>query len=124
MRDSVINVYLDNDVTVRVAPLLDIHGFEVVTTAQRNRRAAEDYEQLLFAAQRDWILVTPNSIRSWKLSPPPPISPLCSNAPLGIRRSGRVSDRHRDRTEIGVLGRQHVDLRRTDVLDERGLPLI
>jgi hypothetical protein len=53
-------LYLDNDVTLRAVPLLLAQGHRVETTAGHNRRAAGDHEQLLFAAEHGWILVTHN----------------------------------------------------------------
>lgn len=53
-------LYLDNDVTVRAAPLLIAANHTAYTTAQLNRRTASDYDQLLYAAQKRWVLVTHN----------------------------------------------------------------
>jgi hypothetical protein len=53
-------LYLDNDVTVHAAPLLDKRGHIVHTTAIFNRQSSYDHEQLLFAAQGDRVLVTHN----------------------------------------------------------------
>lgn len=54
------DLYLDNDVSLRLAPLLRIAGHEVVTTRGLGVVTATDDAQLLTAAQDGWILVTPN----------------------------------------------------------------
>jgi hypothetical protein len=53
-------LYIDNDVTMRAAPLLSAAGHTAYTTAQFNRQAAYDYDQLLYAAQQGWVLLTHN----------------------------------------------------------------
>jgi hypothetical protein len=53
-------LYLDNNVTVRAAPLLNASGHTVHTTARHNRRAADDHEQLLFAAENGWVFISHN----------------------------------------------------------------
>ena len=53
-------IYTDNDVPLRVAPLLRARGHDVTTTRDLGRTAARDDDQLLLAAQRGWTLVTHN----------------------------------------------------------------
>ena len=53
-------LYLDSDVSVRLAPLLQAAGHDAVTAANQGRRRATDEEQLLAAAQQGRILVTHN----------------------------------------------------------------
>lgn len=59
-------LYLDNDVSVHLAPLLRASGHRV-TTRNLGLGAATDDAQLLIAAQRRWILVTSNR-RDFRLS--------------------------------------------------------
>ena len=53
-------IYTDNDVPLRVAPLLRARGHGVTPTRDLGRSAALDDDQLLLAAQRGWTLVTHN----------------------------------------------------------------
>ena len=52
--------YLDNDVSLRLAPLLRSVGHRVTTTRELGLSAASDDAQLLTAARNGWILITHN----------------------------------------------------------------
>ena len=54
------SLYLDEDVTEALAMPLPDHGHQVTTTTAAGRKGTRDHEQLWFAAQREWILVTVN----------------------------------------------------------------
>lgn len=54
------DLYLDNDVSLRLAPLLRAAGHEVTTTRELGGTTATDDAQLLIAVQNRWILVTSN----------------------------------------------------------------
>jgi len=56
----VADLYLDNDVSLRLAPLLRAAGHRVTTTRELGLAAATDDVQLLIAARRSWVLVTSN----------------------------------------------------------------
>ncbi|MGI8827950.1 MAG: DUF5615 family PIN-like protein [Chloroflexota bacterium] len=53
-------LYLDNDVSLRLAPLLRAAGHRVITTRELELADATDDAQLLTAAQQHWILITSN----------------------------------------------------------------
>ncbi|MGH2449075.1 MAG: DUF5615 family PIN-like protein [Chloroflexota bacterium] len=53
-------LYLDNDVSLRLVPLLRAAGHEVTTTRGLGVTAATDDAQLLIAARNGWTLVTSN----------------------------------------------------------------
>lgn len=55
-------VYLDEDVSVVVADMLEARGFSAVTTRDAGRQGATDTEQLEYAARHDRILVTHNRV--------------------------------------------------------------
>lgn len=55
-------LYLDNDVSLHLAPLLRVAGHAVAATRDRNLRRAPDDAQLLTAALNRWILVTCNRL--------------------------------------------------------------
>ena len=52
--------YLDEDVTEALAIPLRGRGNQVTTTTAAGRKGTRDHEQLWFAAQRGWILITVN----------------------------------------------------------------
>jgi hypothetical protein len=52
--------YLDEDVTEALATPLRGRGHQVTTTTAAGRKGTRDHEQLWFAAQRGWILITVN----------------------------------------------------------------
>ena len=53
-------VYLDEDVSVVVADMLEARGFSVVTTRDAGRLGATDMEQLEYASRHGKTLVTHN----------------------------------------------------------------
>ncbi|MBI3971203.1 MAG: DUF5615 family PIN-like protein [Chloroflexi bacterium] len=56
----VVALYLDNDVSVRIVPLVREAGHQVVHTRDIYQNDFTDDAQLLFAFQRGWVLVTHN----------------------------------------------------------------
>ena len=54
------DLYLDNDVSLELAPLLSSAGHRVTTTRDLGLFRATDDAQLLTAARNGWILVTYN----------------------------------------------------------------
>ncbi len=52
--------YLDEDVAVDLVPALRQHGFEAYSVRDVGRRAMSDEDQLRFATERGWTLVTHN----------------------------------------------------------------
>ncbi|HEX5506375.1 MAG TPA: DUF5615 family PIN-like protein [Thermomicrobiales bacterium] len=55
-----IAVYLDEDVPVLVAHLLRAQQYEAMTTVEVGRRGKSDAEQLAFAAEHGYALLTHN----------------------------------------------------------------
>ena len=55
-------VYLDEDVSVVVADMLEARGFSVVTTRDAGRLGATDIEQLEYATRHGKTLVTHNRV--------------------------------------------------------------
>lgn len=53
-------IYLDNDVAVLTATLLQTRGHTTWTARDKALRAAGDEVQLLTAAQQQWVLLTHN----------------------------------------------------------------
>jgi hypothetical protein len=56
----VANLYLDNDVSYRIAPLLRAAGHRVTTTPNLGLSRATDDAQLLTSARNGWTFVTYN----------------------------------------------------------------
>ncbi len=55
-----IEVYLDENVHVLVAKIIQSHGFKAETTRDVGRRGASDPAQLEYAAERDYAILTHN----------------------------------------------------------------
>jgi predicted nuclease of predicted toxin-antitoxin system len=53
--------YLDNDVDVALATLLQAQGHTATTVRDLRLQRASDAEHLLLAAQNEWIMVTLNA---------------------------------------------------------------
>jgi len=53
--------YLDEDVALRLARLLEERGHTFITTDEERRKGAPDARQLLHAANRRWVFLTNNS---------------------------------------------------------------
>lgn len=58
MRTLFIALYLDEDVDVLVAELIDARGFEVLTTVEAKQIGHTDEEQLGYAVDHQRALVT------------------------------------------------------------------
>jgi len=54
------DLYLDSDVSIHLAAPLIAHGHRVRTSRDEGKESARDPEQLLFAAEHEWIIVTHN----------------------------------------------------------------
>ena len=57
-----IKLYLDEDVDIMVAELLNVYGFAALTTRDAARLGAEDEEQMGFAAREGMTLLTHNRV--------------------------------------------------------------
>jgi predicted nuclease of predicted toxin-antitoxin system len=57
-----VAVYLDEDVPVLVADLLRTQQYEAMTTVEAGRRGKSDAEQLAFAAEHGYALLTHNRL--------------------------------------------------------------
>jgi len=53
-------LYLDEDVSVRIAEILRGHGYDVHTAREKGRLGTTDAEQLAFAVEQGLVLVTHN----------------------------------------------------------------
>ena len=60
MNQLFIRLYLDEDVDVLLAALVRARGFDAVTTLEAERRGATDLDQLEFATQQRFTLLTHN----------------------------------------------------------------
>ena len=60
MSSLFIRLYLDEDVNVLVANLLDARGFDVLTVRDAEKLQADDVEQLAYAVSQQRALVTHN----------------------------------------------------------------
>ena len=63
-----IELYLDEDVDIRIAELLDSYGFSAVTTRDAGLLGREDDEQLAYAADRGLAVLTHNRIHFERLA--------------------------------------------------------
>ena len=68
MSDLFIRLYLDEDVSVVLAPMLRARGFDALTTGEAGNRAGRDDEQLAFATQSGRSIVTHNRVDLEKLA--------------------------------------------------------
>jgi predicted nuclease of predicted toxin-antitoxin system len=59
-RRTLIFLYTDEDVTDRLAALLQERGYEAASAGSTGRRGSSDEEQLAFAASRGWTILTYN----------------------------------------------------------------
>jgi hypothetical protein len=57
---AAIKVYLDEDVHTYIAQALRLRGWEALTTEEAGQRGADDSEQILFATQRGYSILTYN----------------------------------------------------------------
>ncbi|MGD0948549.1 MAG: DUF5615 family PIN-like protein [Candidatus Binatia bacterium] len=57
---AAIRVYLDEDVHPFIADALRLRGWEALTTVEAGRRTTDDHEQLTFATEKGYALVTYN----------------------------------------------------------------
>ena len=60
MNSIFIRLYLDEDVNVLVADLLQVRGFDVITTRDAGQLHTNDAEQLTYAVNQARTLVTHN----------------------------------------------------------------
>lgn len=60
MPAAALQVYLDEDVDVLLAPLLTAHGIDCLTTLAAGNLNRQDEEQLTFAQQESRVLLTHN----------------------------------------------------------------
>lgn len=58
--------YLDEDMAIALPPLLRARGHRATDTHAEGMDSARDYTQLLYAARREWVLVTHN-LRDFRL---------------------------------------------------------
>ena len=62
MKGLFIKLYLDEDVDVLVAELLQVYGFTAVTTREADRLGSEDDEQLAHAVREGMAVLTHNRV--------------------------------------------------------------
>jgi hypothetical protein len=55
-----VEFYLDEDVSVLLATLLRARGFSARTTEEEGRKRASDADQLAYATDRGWTIITHN----------------------------------------------------------------
>jgi len=55
-----IEIYLDENVHVLIAKIIQSHGFKAVTTQDVGRKGASDPAQLQYAAERGYAILTHN----------------------------------------------------------------
>ena len=58
---ATIKVYLDEDVHTFIAPALRLRGWEALTTEEAQRRRASDRDQVTFATNQGYTILTYNS---------------------------------------------------------------
>jgi predicted nuclease of predicted toxin-antitoxin system len=58
---AALKIYLDEDVHPYIAQALRLRGWEALTTVEAGQRTATDEEQLQFATERGYAIVTHNS---------------------------------------------------------------
>lgn len=57
-----LQIYLDEDVDVLLAPLLAAHGIDCLTTLSAGHLARNDEEQLSYALQEGRVIITHNKV--------------------------------------------------------------
>ena len=62
MNDIFIKVYLDEDVNILIARLIRAKDFTSVTVSEVGRRGKADAEQLMYAVQNGYAILTHNRI--------------------------------------------------------------
>lgn len=62
MNDIFIRVYLDEDVSVLLASLIQTRGFDVLTTRDAGRLSTSDSSQLSYATSQNRALLTHNRV--------------------------------------------------------------
>lgn len=60
MSEIFISVYLDEDVNVLIAELVHLQGFHALTVTEVGRRGKSDAEQLKFATENGYAILTHN----------------------------------------------------------------
>jgi predicted nuclease of predicted toxin-antitoxin system len=60
--DVFIKVYLDEDVNVLIAEIVRSRNFEALTVTEAGRKGKSDAEQLKFAAEADYAILTHNRV--------------------------------------------------------------
>lgn len=62
MNKLFIEIYLDENVHVLIAKILCSHGFKAITTQEVRRKGASDPEQLEYANNQGYALITHNRV--------------------------------------------------------------
>ena len=57
---TAIKIYLDEDVHTYIAQALRLRGWEALTTEEAEQRGADDPDQILFATQQGYSILTYN----------------------------------------------------------------
>jgi hypothetical protein len=57
---TAIKIYLDADVHTFIAHALRLHGWDVLTTQEAQQREANDLEQIAFAAEQGYAILSYN----------------------------------------------------------------
>ena len=68
MNELFIKTYLDEDVNVLVAEYIRLQNFKALTVTEANRRGKSDAEQLEFATQNGYAILTHNRVDYEKLA--------------------------------------------------------
>lgn len=55
-------VFLDEDVDIIVADIIRSHGFEALTTQEAGRKGSSDADQLDFACEKSYVILTHNRV--------------------------------------------------------------
>ena len=62
MSSLFIGTFLDEDVNVLVAEIIRSRGFTVITTSEIGRKGKSDAQQLEFAVENEYIILTHNRV--------------------------------------------------------------
>ena len=62
MSQLFINTFLDEDVNILVAEIVRSRGFSIITTSKVKRKGKSDDEQLEFAVENEYTILTHNRI--------------------------------------------------------------
>jgi hypothetical protein len=110
---AAIKVYLDEDVHTFIAQALRLRGWEALTTEEAGRRGADDLDQITFATNRGYTILTYN-IRDF---PRPPYEIVSiGNMHAGIIVAAQEDPRRNVRALFNLLSSRSAEAMRSQLV--------